>query len=202
MEKILLSFVSALLGFLFSQSFNFVSYLRRPRFRIKHWSDGVVSSYTGDPPETPWEIELGFFLENCGKNSAKNTRVFVSDIKGAKGSNEPLNLTSIELLEITRPLDLIPPGECVLVKLGKISGDTCDLALSLHLPIDEDQAGLIGADTRGGVRFSAKFYISCDDKNSFESFSLDFRPDEHEWASSFFEDYTEEYLDSVTRPRW
>ena len=117
---------------------------------------------------------------------------------GAAGHFFP---SSIELLELKRPLDLIPAGECVLVELGKISGDTCELALSLHLAIDEDHAGMIGADTRGCVRFSAKFYVSCDDKNSFESFSLEFCPDKDKWASSFFEDYTKEHLESVTRPR-
>ena len=200
MEKILISFVSALLGFLLSQSFNFVSYLRRPRFRVRHWTDGVLSSYTGDPPETPWEIELGFFLENYGKNPAKNTRIFVSDIKVAKTSRCRPELTSIELLEIKRPLDFIPSSECVKVKLGSISGVTCELALDLDLPIDEDEAEMIGADTRGSVHFSAKFHITCDEKNSSKSFTLDFRPDQNEWASSLLEDYTEEYLDSATRP--
>lgn len=52
MEKILLSLLSIVVGFVVSQSFNFVNYVRRPRFRLTHWSDGVFSSYTGDPPET------------------------------------------------------------------------------------------------------------------------------------------------------
>jgi hypothetical protein len=201
MEKILLSFISALLGFLLSQSFNFVSYLRRPRFRVRHWTNGVASSYTGDPPETPWEIELGFFLENYGKNPAKNTRIFVTDIKGAKASQDEPELTSIELLEIRRPLDFIPSGECVLVKLGTIRGDTCELALDLHTHLDEEQAGMIGADTRGSVHFSAKFYVTCEEKNSFHSLTLEFRPDKDEYASALLEDYTNEYLESVTRPK-
>lgn len=185
MEKILLSLLSALLGFLVSQSFNFVNYLRRPKFRVKHWTDGVSSSYTGDPPEAAWEIELGFFLENFGRNPAKNTRIFVSDIRGGTSSNDELELTSIELLELKRPLDLIPAGECVAVRLGLISGDRCELELSLQSPPDEEQASMIGADTRGKIRFSAKFYVSCDDRNSFTSFTLDFRPDKNEWAASF-----------------
>lgn len=201
MEKVLLSLLSALVGFLLSQTFNFVCFLRRPRFRVKHWTDGVSSSYTGDPPGTPWEIELGFFLENRGKNPAKNTRIFVSEIKCAAASEDHLTMTSIELLELKRPLDLIPAKECVAVKLGVIKGNKCELDLLLHNPLDEEQAGLIGADTRGKIRFSAKFYVSCDDKNSFASFVLDFRPDQNEWTSLLLEDYSDGYLDSLTRPK-
>lgn len=201
MEKFLLSFISAVIGFALSQSFNLVSFIRRPKFRVKNWSDGVVSNYTGDPPDTPWEIDLGLYLENNGKNPAKNTRVFVSDIRTAKNSLDNLELTSIDLMELKRPVDFIPPGECVLVRLGKISGDTCELNLNLHSAIDEDCAGMIGADTRGCVRFSAKFFVSCDDENSFHTFDLDFRPDENDWSSSFFEDYTQEYLRDVTLPK-
>lgn len=201
MEKILLSILSAFLGFMLSQAFNLVSFVRRPKFRVKKWNEGVLSSYTGDPPETPWEIELGFYLENYGRNPAKNTRVFVSNLRGAAGADDQLDLTSIELLELKRPIDLIPSRECVAVRLGTIKSDKAELELCLHSPGEVDDLGLIGADTRGKVRFSAKFYVSCDDKNSFRSFSLDFRPDSDEWASSLLEDYDEEYLASVTRPR-
>jgi hypothetical protein len=200
MEKVFLSVLSALLGFTPSQTFNLISFLRRPRFKLRHWSDGVGSVYTGDPPETPWEIELGFFLENSGWNSAKNTRVFVSDIRRCRKSNDPLEHTSIELLELKRPIDLIPAKECVAITLGTIRSDHCSLVLNLQTPLDEQQLDLIAADTRGMTRFSAKFYVSCDDKNSFEVFKLDFRPDQNEWASSLLEDYTVEYLDGLTRP--
>lgn len=201
MEKVLLSLLSVVVGFMVSQSFNFVNYLRRPRFRPKHWSDGVAASYTGDPPETPWEIELGFFIENYGKNPAKNSRIFVSNIMCAKDSASEPTLTSIELLELRRPLDLIPPGECVAVKFGVIRGDKAELELCLQSALEKDQLWSIEADTRGQTRFSATFYISCDDENSFHSFSLDFRPDKNEWASSFFEDYTDDYLQSLLGPR-
>lgn len=186
MEKVLLSFLSAVIGFLISQSFNFVSYLRRPRFRVKYWTDGVLSSYSGNPPETPWEVELGFYLENHGKNISKNTRIFVSDFMSARDASKQLELTSIELLELKRPLDLIPSGETVAVKLGVIKSDRRELELCLQSPPDKDQLGIIGADTRGKTRFSAKFYVSCDDKNSFQSFSLEFRPDTNEWSSFLF----------------
>ncbi|SEH16739.1 hypothetical protein SAMN05428974_1860 [Sphingopyxis sp. YR583] len=202
MEKILLSVISALIGFALSQSFNLISYLRRPKFRVKLWSDGVLSSYTGDPPETPWEIELGFYLENYGKNPAKNIRIFVSDMKGSGKSDEDLELTSIELLELKRPIDLVPSSECVEVKLGTISSDRCTLALNLHSAPDEKALDFIAADTRGKIRFSAKFYVSCDEKNSFKSFILDFRPDKNDWASALLEDYTEEHLTSVTWPKF
>ncbi|MGE0774613.1 MAG: hypothetical protein AB7G25_09390 [Sphingomonadaceae bacterium] len=202
MEKVLLSILGALLGFTLSQAFNFVNFLRRPKFRVKYWDDGVLSSYTGDPPETPWEIDLGFYLENYGKNPAKNTRIFVSYISGSENSDQKPELTSIELLELKRPIDLIPSRECVAVKLGTITSEKAELELCLHSPLDEEDSGLIGADTRGKVRYSAKFYVTCDDKNSFRAFSLDFRPDKNEWASSLLEDYNEEYLASLTRPKF
>jgi hypothetical protein len=202
MENILLSVISALLGFALSQSFNFISYLRRPKFRVKHWSDGVLSSYSGDPPETPWEIELGFFLENYGKNPAKNVRIFVSDIKASGMPDGELELTSIELLELKRPIDLVPSKECIEVRLGTLSSNECALALNLHGAPDENAMNYIDADTRGKIRFSAKFYVSCEEKNSFKSFVLDFRPDKNDWASSLLEDYTEDHLISVTRPKF
>lgn len=191
MDKILVAIFSAFLGFGLSQAFNFISFIRRPRFRVKHWSDGVLSSYTGDPPETPWEIELGFLLENFGRNIAKNVRVFVSDIKCASEANGPFEMTSIELLELKRPIDMIPGGECIHIKLGVIKSHTRELDLSLESNADPEALGMIEADTRGKKIFSAKFYVVCDDKDSFTSLSLEFRPDKNEWASSFFEDYNE-----------
>lgn len=201
MEKILLAVLSALLGFMLSQTFNLVSYLRRPKFRVGHWTDGVLGSYTGDPPETPWEIELGFHLENFGKNPAKNTRIFVSDIQTADRSDTSLQPTSIELLELKRPIDLLPSKEPVSIYLGVIKSSMCDLDLNLQSPLNDEQLGMISADTRGKTRFVAKFHISCDDKNSFHSFSLDFCPDKNDWASSLLDDYTIDHLNSVTRPK-
>ena len=139
MEKVLLSFIGALTGFLLSQSFNFITYLRRPKFRVNHWTDGVISWYSGDPPETPWEIVLGFYIENRGKNPARNTRIFVSDIMGSNTSVDEFDLTSIALLELKRPLDFIPPRQSVLVALGTITRDTCALKLNLEANIAENE---------------------------------------------------------------
>ncbi|MCD2323487.1 hypothetical protein LQ953_05595 [Sphingomonas sp. IC-56] len=201
MDKLLLSAFSAMLGFMLSQSFNFINYIRRPRFGTDHFEDGVISTYMGDPPETPWEIQLGFYLKNCGRNPARNTRVYVSAVKAASKSSADLSTTSTEIYELRRPLDFIPPGENVRVELGTIKGDSCDLRLCLNSPLDEEESGMVEADTRGMVRFSATFYVSCDDKNSFQSFVLEFRPDLNEWAASLFEDYTVDYLDFLTRPK-
>lgn len=199
MEKILISALSAILGFALSQTFNFVNFVRRPKFRVKHWGDGILSSYTGDPPETPWEIELGFYLENQGRNSAKNTRIFVSDIKTSFADGD-LEETSIELLEIRRPIDLIPPKECIRVKLGTIRSSNCELELNLESPLDDTDSDAISADTRGKIRFSAKFHVSCDDNNSFSTFVLDFSPDKDDWASSLLEDYTQDRIKNLARP--
>jgi len=200
MEKLLLSLAGAFAGFLLSQSFNFVSYLRRPKFAVSNYTDGVASSYTGDPPETPWEIELGFYLQNRGKNPALKTRIFVSEVRASTNADGNMELTTIELLELKRPIDFIPAGECVLVPLGKITGNTAYLSLYLNDSLEEDRIHLIEADTRGCIRFSAKFYVTCEDKNSSRSFTLHFRPDTNEWASAFLEDYTPELLGQITRP--
>jgi hypothetical protein len=191
MDKFVLTIFSAAIGFGFSQAFNFVAFVRRPKFRVRHWSDGVISSYTGDPPETPWEIELGFFLENHGANIAKNVRVFVSDIMCASGLDQPLETTSIGILELKRPINVIPPGECVQIKLGVIRSDNRELRLFLHSDTDPDALEMIEAETREKTRFLAKFYISCDDKNTLKLIVLEFRPDENEWASLLLEDYSE-----------
>ncbi len=191
MDKILLAVFSAVLGFGLSQAFNLISFIRRPRFRVKHWSDGVVSTYTGDPPGTPWEIVLGFYLENYGRNVAKNVRVFVSDIKCASRSGQSLEMSSIELLELKRPIDIIPAGECVQVKLGTIKSDARYLELFLQSDAEIESDDLIEAETREKMVFSARFYISCDDRNSLTDITLEFRPDRNEWAAVLFEDYAE-----------
>lgn len=113
-----------------------------------------------------------------------------------------MELTSIELLELNRPIDLVPSNECVEVRLGTISSDKCTLALNLHSTPDEKVLNFIDADTRGKIRFPAKFYVSCDEKSSFKSFILDFRPDKNDWVSTLLEDYTEEHLSSVTWPKF
>lgn len=200
MEKILLAVLSALLGFMLSQTFNLVSYLRRPKFRVRHWTDGVLGAYTGDPPETPWEIELGFHLENFGKNPAKNVRIFVSDIHAADRSNFSLQPTSIEFKELKRPIDLIPSGEIISITLGIIRSDTCDLALKLQSPSTDDHREIISADTRGKTQFSAKFYVSCDEKNSFQTLSVDFYPDKSKWASYLLNDCAIDCLADIAVP--
>jgi hypothetical protein len=191
MEKVLLSLLSAIVGFALSQSFNLVNFLRRPRFRVKEWTDGVLSSYTGNPPETPWEIELGFYLENSGINPAKNIRVFISDFKISTNSEIEPELTSIDFLELERPVDILPAEECVAIKLGVMKSDSREIHLNLHKTPTESQLGLIGADTRDAVRLEVKFLMICDNQNTFQCMIFKFRPDLNEWSSNLLQDYTQ-----------
>ena len=78
-QQFLNTFLGILLGFVLSQSVNIVSYFRRPKFTLDS-RNCIISSYTGDPPDVAAEIHFGFSLKNSGKNTAKNTRVFISDI--------------------------------------------------------------------------------------------------------------------------
>ncbi|WP_230772774.1 hypothetical protein [Sphingomonas sp. Leaf4] len=200
MEKLLLAAVSAFIGFILSQSINVFSYVRRPKFRTKHHLSGVISTYSGDPPETPWEIELGFLLENFGYNPAINTRVFISNIACSTFSEIDPELTSDEMVELKRPIDMIPSGECVSVKIGTIRGDKAELDINSQSDLSEEYLGMFGADTRGAVRFSAKFYVMCDDKNSLTMLNIEFRPDRHEFSSDLIQDFTPEYVESITLP--
>lgn len=175
-------------------------YFRRPKFLIYNFTNGVCSIYNGDPPETPWEIDLGFYLKDAGFNPALNVRIFVSDIKVRRKIDLTLQQTPTEMLELKRPLDFIPKGEFVLVRLGTIKGDSCDLSLQLATEMGEQEAGMISADTRGSIHFSATFHICCDEQNSYKRVTLEFRPDKDEWASALLDDFTADYLDRVTRP--
>lgn len=192
-EKITLAFFSGLLGFALSQFFNVLEFLRRPRFRVSHFNNGVIASYSGEIPETPWEIDLGFYLENHGRRPAKNTRVFVSDLKASGGGDSAFELSNLDFSELKKPVDVIPPGEAVIIKLGRITNDNRILALSFQESTD-DYEGLIEADTREKRAFSAKFHVVCDDKNSMTVLNLDFRPDRDDWCSQFFSDYDENPL--------
>ena len=68
-----------------------------------------------------WEIELGFYAKNVGRRPARNTRVFVSELSSLAGSGVEFELTSFNFCELRRPSDIIPPGEAVLVRLGRIT---------------------------------------------------------------------------------
>jgi hypothetical protein len=189
-EKVALAVFSGILGFALSQLFNLIEFLRRPRFRVRSFGHGVVSSYTGDPPEAPWEIDLGFYLENHGKRAAKNTRVFVSTLSVSEGGNSPFEETSLEFRELKSPVDLIPSGEAVLLKFGKITGETHSLKLNLkhetNLNLDLDFSE---SDTREKRAFSGKFFVTCEDKNSIDILALEFRPDRADWAGQMIAEY-------------
>lgn len=181
-QQILLSLIGAIIGFAVSQSFNVVRFLRRPKFAASHFGHGVISSYTGDPPETPSSVTLGFYLENVGRNPAKNTRVFLSKLGSSVTSEEPTEEGIFEFSELRRPIDIIPPGESVLIELGTIDSEDQHLKILFAVEGKEELYDYVEADTRGKKKFDAKFQIFCDDLNSFTIIELEFRPTEESWS--------------------
>ena len=186
MEKILISLFSVILGFLLSQSVNIVKYLRRPKFKITQVNNGVIGCYTGEPPEEPSEVTLGFHLENCGHNPAKNARIFVSNLKVSRNSDENMEDSILPFTELRRPIDIIPPGESIIITIGKIRSDQQHLEMLYQNP--EDAEGFFEADTRYKRYFSARFHIQCDDSNSSTVLDLNFDPMKYDFAFGILDD--------------
>lgn len=202
MESVLLLLLSAVIGFIFSQLFDFIAYYRRPKFRVGNHSDGVLSAYTGDPPETPWEIELGFFLENFGKNPSRNTRIFASEVCVWDSKLNQFEETNFSFAELSRPIDILPAGECVRVLFAKITREECCLEMPFESQRDAKANEYLASDTRFGTRFRAKFYVLSDDKNSSEVFTLIFDPSaDEEWTAKLLEEYdSADFRRSVVMP--
>lgn len=189
MGEALIAVLGAAVGYVLSQLLNLIEFFRRPRFRIVHFSDGVLSAYTGDPPDTPWEVELGFSLENCGTNPAKGLRVFVSQMMVFPEHEPDGRPTILDIVELRRPIDLLPPGESVAIKLGTISSDSCSLLLNKAENSEEDD--LVDCDTRGSKSFDVRVYVCRDNDNSSRSFNLKFRPGTNGLSEELLRDYDE-----------
>ena len=199
-QKVLLSLLGVVLGFMLSQSINIVRYFRRPKFRLRNYDDGVLSCYTGDTPETPSEVEFGFYLENNGLNPAKNSRVFLSELRSAAAKENQLDDALLEFSELAKPIDLIPPGEAVKIVLGKLTSDKPYLVIGFEKENSDDLAESIEADTRWKKFFSAKFYVTCDNLDSFTIIEVDFRPESDGWAASILSD--EFFEPDRSHPQW
>ena len=203
MEKILLSLVSAGLGFFFSQLFNAVGYLRRPKFQVSHFGNGVLSSYTGSgDDEEPWQIELGFFVDNTGKNPAKNVRIFVSELHTWDVETGTFDEAVFSFSELRRPIDVLPSGETIRVLFGSIQGNNCSLEIPFENQRDRDQNEYLDSDTRFKKKFKATFHIFCDDKNSSWKRILEFDPsDGDEWSQGLLEEYDSlDFRKSIVMP--
>ena len=202
MNELVLTLVAAAAGFFFSQFFNIVDYFRRPKFKIISHGEGVISGYTGDPPDTAWEIELGFYLENIGANPAKNTRIFVSELFTWNDEKDEFEETLMGFSALRRPIDVIPSGQAVRVLLGKISGDDCSLRMPLVSPQYEDEDEFLESDTRFKKKFRVRIFVSCDDRNSAKDLVVEFNPQaDTEWCSEFLQDYDSvEFRKSITMP--
>jgi hypothetical protein len=201
-EEVALSLVSAAIGFFFSQFFNFVEFIRRPRFKVVNHSDGVLSSYTGGDSDTPWEIELGFYLDNKGWNPAKNLRVFISELCVWNAETSKFDETLLGFSELQRPIDLLPSKQSLRVIIGKITGDDCSLRINFEGDIQADEIEFLASDTRFKTKFRAKLFFFCDDQNSSSSVTLEFDPSSDEdWTANFFEQYDSlEFRRSIVMP--
>ncbi|MCB2099140.1 MAG: hypothetical protein KDE05_16025 [Parvularculaceae bacterium] len=188
LQDALVALIGAIIGFAVSQSVNVIQYLRRPKFSVH--DSGVISSYTGDPPDVPAEVMLGFFLKNIGRNSAKNTRIFISELRTAEDSGKHLDDGPFEFSELQKPIDIIPVGESILVLFGKINSKTRHLQIPFKSDLPEDYREIIESETRNKKVFSAKFRVYCDDPNSYFAFELKFDLNDHEWASVLWESET------------
>ncbi len=186
-DRLFVSIVSVFIGFLLSQSFDVVRYFRRPRFYVDKNDKGIMSSYTGDPPETPAEIVFGFRLKNIGKNPARNTRIFISEIfcYNKKVKEE----VGLDYSELKRIVDIIPPGETVSCYVGKIDTDGFHLKLNFQDDDENDVRWYIEADTRGKAIFDIIFHVVCDDVNSISKFTIHFDPSEDLVGKMIIEDY-------------
>lgn len=185
MKKSLLSLIGAIIGFAVSQFFNLVKYMRRPRFEASH--SGVLSTYTGNPPSEPGEITLGFFLLNKGRNPARNIRVFISDLRTASEPNSLLEDSPLELSELQRPIDILPSGESVLIKLGEVNSRDRTLMIPFANNVREETLWIVESHTRMQTEFSVKFHIFCDDANSAKIFVLKFSISRDELAMATLE---------------
>ncbi len=172
--KILLSLLGVILGFALSQSMNIINFLRRPRFKVEHFGDGVISSYTGDPPETPSEIIFGFHLKNTGFLPAKNIRILISNLKTKENETDDWLDSVMDIVELAKPIDFLPPGEVLRFALGIIDSRGKSLSLYLENDIGTESGDFVESDTRGKNIFSADFHIICDNKGSYDKISLSF----------------------------
>lgn len=188
-QQFVLSLVGIIVGFALSQSINVLKFIRRPKFQIEIHNNGIVSCYTGAPPETPSEVILGFTLKNMGFNPAINTRIFISSLDFSSGENEPFSNGIFEFCELAKPINIIPPGESVTIVLGKIVSNNPHLDLNLvKKDKKKDFLDFVEADTRGQKSFATKIQITCDSIDSFTTFALEFHPAKDEFAESILAD--------------
>lgn len=185
-QRVFITLIGAIIGFLLSQSINLVKFYRRPKFQIKPFEHGVFALYTGNPPEVPAEVELGFYVKNIGRNPALNTRVFVSEISTAISAKETKEECLIGLTELSRPIDVIPPNELIRIKFGQITSETRCLELNFQDEADAPGSEYLCSDTRDKRSFAAKIYITCDDVSSAKSFTVEFDPAKDDWAEGIW----------------
>lgn len=193
-QRVFITLFGAIIGFLLSQSINVVKFYRWPKFKIGSFEHGVFALFTGNPPEIPAEVELGFYIKNIGRNPALSTRVFVSEIGTVKSAKETKEECLIGFTELSRPIDVIPPNELIRIKFGQITSETRCLELNFQNETDALGSEYLCSDTRDKKSFAAKIYITCDDVSSAKSFSVKFDPAKDELAEGI---WSEE--DSETR---
>lgn len=167
-QRIALTLIGALIGFLFSQSINILSFFRKPKFSIKDRGSGIVSTYSGgDSSDEPADMKLGFWVQNIGYETALNTRVFVSSIEARDSEVDDWEDLGFEFSELERPIDIIPPETSFLVSVGSITSESKSLSLRLTFFGRDEIDQNLSADTHMKKQFRIEFVFLCDNKNSY-----------------------------------
>lgn len=176
-ERIFVAAVAAIFGFLISQSINIVTFLRRPRLQAS--GGGALETYTGDPPETPATVTFGFFIKNNGKLTARNVRVFASEMKTYSKYSGKLEDNYFHFIELERPVDLIPGGEDVLMVAGHFSSQNPFLKLRLTEDSPLELTSTVEADTKNKCLVKMKFNIIRDPPGESAQFWYEFEIPDH-----------------------
>ena len=105
--------------------------------------------------------------------------------------------------ELSRPIDILPSGDCIRVLFDKIISSACHLEIPFESSRDERENEFVSSDTRFMRKFRAKFFVCCDDKNAAKGFTLEFDPNsDQEWSAGFLEDYDSlEFRRSIVMPK-
>ena len=167
-QRIALTLIGALIGFLLSQSINVLAYFRRPKFSINDRASGVVSAYTGgDSDDEPAYQNLGSWIQNTGYETALNTRVFISNIEVREAAADDWEDIGFEFSELEKPIDIIPSRKSVLVTVGSITSQSKSLSLRLIFFGRDEIDQNVSADTYMKKQFRIEFVILCDNKYSY-----------------------------------
>ena len=194
-DRLSVSIVGILLGFLLSQSINFFSFLRRPKLAISN--AGIIGGYSGGDDE-PACAYVGFDLTNKGYQPATDIRVFVTPLS-ASFSDGTKRETLASTFEIESRTKLIPPNSQLLIEIGKFSADTKCLRLYVkEKAINNEYCDILEGDTFNACGFKLKIFIFDSDTRASTTSRLDadLRKEKMDGDLSYFDLINTEVLGS------